>query len=298
MDQERFDQLTRGLATGATRRGVVRTLTAAVLGGITIAAGVTETSAKAKKKQGGGKGKGKGKGTGAGRGKVAVCHYDSEADTYVLLTVSQSGWNSGHAKHSKDFQQADKNGCCLDSDCASLSDACHVGRCLVSAKRIGACQAVPTPDQACTSPNRCLRHTTCQADGTCGGGATRPCQARECNTVQCNPATGECDYTPIPGASCAGGTCNDQGACVCKPKTCAELGRTCGTAPDDGCGHPLDCGPASVCGDDISTNCCGGRCCKANGIACSSNGECCNGDCRGIGSLKTCWAFTDYTCAA
>ena len=84
---------------------------------------------------------------------------------------------------------------------------------------------------------------------------------------------------------------------ACTPKTCAELGRTCGTAPDDGCGNPLDCGPESVCGDETSTNCCGGKCCKANGVLCGSNSECCNGDCRGIGFLKTCWAFTDYVCA-
>lgn len=84
---------------------------------------------------------------------------------------------------------------------------------------------------------------------------------------------------------------------VCTPKTCAELGRTCGTAPDDGCGNPLDCGPASVCGSDTATNCCAGKCCKANGISCSSNAECCNGDCLKFLGFGTCNAFTGYTCA-
>lgn len=84
---------------------------------------------------------------------------------------------------------------------------------------------------------------------------------------------------------------------ACTPKTCAELGRTCGTAPDDGCGNPLDCGPESVCGSETATNCCGGKCCKANGISCTSDAECCNGDCLVFLGFGTCNAFTNYTCA-
>lgn len=87
------------------------------------------------------------------------------------------------------------------------------------------------------------------------------------------------------------------GGTVCTPKTCAELGRTCGAAADDGCGAPLDCGGDAVCGDEISTNCCAGRCCKANGIGCSSDAECCNGDCLMFLGFGTCNAFTNYTCA-
>lgn len=141
------------------------------------------------------------------------------------------------------------------------------------------------------------RHKKGQSADVCAG---RSCDVRACYRSTCNPQTGACEYAPTPDAACDGGTCNGSGECVvaCKPKTCAELGRSCGTAPDDGCGNPLDCGADSVCGSVTDTNCCGGKCCKANGILCSSNAECCNGDCRGIGSLKTCWAFTDYTCAA
>lgn len=296
MDQERFDQLARGLASGITRRGIVRSLTGAAIGGIFAAIGASEAGAK--KKGGSGKGKGKGKGKDAERDKVAVCHYDADAKTWVSISVSQEGWENGHSKHKRDFKQAEKDGCCLDSDCSGFTDQCNVGTCVVNDRRVGACKAVPTPDEACEDNDLCTRRTTCQADGTCGGGQVKPCPNRECNTVTCNAKTGDCDYTPTPGVPCgAGGTCDGSGNCVCTPKTCAELGRTCGTAPDDGCGNPLDCGPASVCGSDIATNCCGGRCCKANGISCSSNAECCNGDCRGIGSLRTCWAFTDYTCA-
>ena len=52
MDQEQFDQITRTLASGNSRRGLVRTLTGAALGGILVAVGVGEAGAK---KQGGGR---------------------------------------------------------------------------------------------------------------------------------------------------------------------------------------------------------------------------------------------------
>jgi hypothetical protein len=277
MDQERFDQLARGLASGTTRRGMVRQFTGAALGGILVAVGISEAGAKKQKH-----GHGKGKASSAGKDKVAVCHYDADAQTYVLINVSQSGWDNGHSKHKKDFQQADKNGCCLDSDCAKLTDECSKGTCVVNEQRVGACKAAPTPGAvcgtsnlcvsrrtcqadgtcgggvvkpcanrecntvqcnpntgdcdytptpgaACRSDDLCLRHATCQADGTCGGGLVRPCQARQCNTVQCNPTNGDCDYTPTPGAVCDGGTCDDEGTCV----ECATCGPNCPGAAEN-----------------------------------------------------------------
>jgi hypothetical protein len=242
VDHEQFDGLVRALGSGATRRGAL-----GVLAGI-AGLGLGEVAAR---KKGRGKGKGRGKSKKSAKAKaradkVAVCHYDADQDTWVAINVSQAGWENGHAKHEKDFQQAAKDGCCLDRECAGLTDQCHVGKCVVNDDRVGACKAVATP-----------------------------------------------------GAICDGGTCDDSGDCIdaCTPKTCAELGRTCGTAPDDGCGNPQDCGGDSVCGSDIETNCCGGRCCKANGIRCSSNAECCNGDCLIFLGFGTCNAFTNYTCA-
>lgn len=52
MDQERFDELARGLVSGATRRGMLRNLTGAALGGILVAVGVSEAETR-KKKRGG-----------------------------------------------------------------------------------------------------------------------------------------------------------------------------------------------------------------------------------------------------
>ena len=51
MDSERFDTITRTLASSNSRRGVVRTLTGAAVGGLLVAVGIGE--AEAKKKHGG-----------------------------------------------------------------------------------------------------------------------------------------------------------------------------------------------------------------------------------------------------
>jgi hypothetical protein len=238
MDQERFDHLARGLASDISRRGMVRQLTGAALGGVLVAVGGSAAGAKKKKHS-----HGKGNGNSTKPDKVAVCHYDAEAQTWVAITVSQAGWDNGHSKHKKDFQQADKNGCCLGSDCAGLSDACNKGTCVVDEKRVGACQAAPTPGAVCGASNLCVSRRICQADGTCGGGGgVKPCAVRECNTVQCNPNTGECEYTPTPGAPCGtGGTCDDKGACA----ECTTCGDNCPGSAENNPAKTLAFAPSS-----------------------------------------------------
>jgi hypothetical protein len=141
VDHEQFDGLVRALGSGATRRGAL-----GVLAGI-AGLGLGEVAAR---KKGRGKGKGRGKSKKSAKAKaradkVAVCHYDADQDTWVAINVSQAGWENGHAKHEKDFQQAAKDGCCLDRECAGLTDQCHVGKCVVNDDRVGACKAVATP---------------------------------------------------------------------------------------------------------------------------------------------------------
>ncbi|TNF34233.1 MAG: hypothetical protein EP329_07475, partial [Deltaproteobacteria bacterium] len=75
----------------------------------------------------------------------------------------------------------------------------------------------------------------------------------------CVPECGDrvCGFDPVCGTSCgicaAGAPCDD-GQCVaaCVPKTCAEVGVTCGAA-DDGCGGTLACdlcAPGTRCEGD------------------------------------------------
>lgn len=141
MDRARFDQLARGLAADMSRRGMVRTLGGAAIGGILLMGGANEAGARKKKR--GGKPQGR-LSQSAAANKVAVCHYDADTETWALITVSQNGWNNGHAKHhEKDYRLTGE--CCTDVDCAGDKSCC---------------------DGLCTDGGRC--HCTSCGDGCPG----------------------------------------------------------------------------------------------------------------------------------
>ena len=101
MDDERFAGLLRALGSGATRRGALGVL--AGLAGLGLSGGAAKKGAK-----------------------VTVCHYDADAESYVLITVSQNGWDNGHSKHENDFQQSDGADCCDDSHCSLAKPLCNL----------------------------------------------------------------------------------------------------------------------------------------------------------------------------
>jgi hypothetical protein len=85
MDSEHFDGLVRGLAGGTSRRGLLRQLTGAALGGVLVAVGTSE--AEAKKKKHGGKTKSKA----ASQDKVTICHRTgSKKHPFEVITVAAS----------------------------------------------------------------------------------------------------------------------------------------------------------------------------------------------------------------
>jgi hypothetical protein len=69
MDQERFDRITRTLATGQSRRGFLKGLTGTAIGGLLATVGIAEASAK---------GPCKAPNTKCGKGKNAVCCSSSQ----------------------------------------------------------------------------------------------------------------------------------------------------------------------------------------------------------------------------
>ena len=127
MDQERFDEVARGLASGISRRGMVRNLTGTAIGGILVAVGTSDAGAR-KKKRGSGKGKRRSQGRSKAEraDKVAVCHYDADAETWELINVSKSGWDNGHSKHEQDYLL--EGDCCTDGDCPG-DESCRDGDC-------------------------------------------------------------------------------------------------------------------------------------------------------------------------
>ena len=74
MEADRFDRLSRSLATTPSRRGILGLVAGSVLGGLV---GLGQATTQAKKGKGKGskkKGKGKGPGTCNGQEKATICH--------------------------------------------------------------------------------------------------------------------------------------------------------------------------------------------------------------------------------
>jgi hypothetical protein len=112
-------------------------------------------------------------------------------------------------------------------------------------------------------------------------------------------------------------SCISQDVPTCTPKTCAQLGATCGPQ-GDGCGGILQCGvctPPDTCGGGGSPNACGhitctGKTCVQEGVNCGPAGDGCGGllqcgvctgttTCGGGGTGGQCGqvACTKITCA-
>jgi hypothetical protein len=219
MDQEQFDQITRTLASGNSRRGLVRTLTGAALGGILVAGGVSEAGAKKKnkKKQGGGrhdvtaqKGRQCKNGTppcGTGKGKNFLCCASDKVCNGSSCVACG----------------ADTQSCCSGSRCNG-DLGCNGG---------GTCEA-------CGADGRlCCAGSVCNAGLGCDGGTCRPCpsyttwEAGKCvlpcasNPCACNIDFVEC-FGDVNGAyTCATnyatggyGDCNVNGCRDCDGCSC------------------------------------------------------------------------------
>jgi hypothetical protein len=132
-----------------------------------------------------------------------------------------------------------------------LTDQCHVGTCVVNRhRRVGTCQARPTPGAACNDGDPCTVDTTCAADGTCGGGSPK-CSHDACE--QC-AADGRCEsFCP------SGQTCDGHGNCVtpCVRDSDCPTGDRCGSnglcVNRSCCNGVAECGPHTTFG-----TCCAG----------------------------------------
>lgn len=81
----------------------------------------------------------------------------------------------------------------------------------------------------------------------CRNGCGEPCPTPPDGTAACSPE-GTCTF------ACEPPFYRDGATCVCRARTCADLGFSCG-APDDGCGRTLDCGGCDGGGVCISGSC-------------------------------------------
>jgi hypothetical protein len=154
---------------------------------------------------------------------------------------------------------------------------------------------------ACSAPQYCGGNgaNQCGLGGTNGGSTCVPKTCAqlgvECG-VQGDGCGGQLDCGGcVAPAFCGGGGVSrcgqggSDGGTVCKPKTCAELGATCGTQ-GDGCGATLNCGgcnPPQFCGGNGANKCglggtdggttCVPRTCAQLGANCGTQGNGCGG---------------------
>lgn len=196
-------------------------------------------------------------------------------------------------------------GACDDEDPCTIEDACFAGICLGKpnlcedgnpctddrcAKGTG-CVHPPIHGKACDDGNACTRDDVC-LEGLCRPGAYVVCNdGNRCTADQCNPTTGECEFTPTISVCDDGDPCTDpdqcqNGKCVGVPKDCDDHDPCTADScqPGTGCVHPVipgckpcaidpDCHDGNPCTKDL---CVGGDCKyeALNGIPCHDGNAC------------------------
>ena len=97
--------MTRTLATGQTRRGLLKGLTGTAIGGMLAAAGLRGTALAAP------------------AAKTTICHWDATRATYQQLSVPAKDLK-GHARHTQDILAPDFTS---PQTCGSCTNACGTG---------------------------------------------------------------------------------------------------------------------------------------------------------------------------
>jgi MYXO-CTERM domain-containing protein len=149
--------------------------------------------------------------------------------------------------------------------CVGTPYTCDVGPCTTANTCDGMGGCVPTAKADGTmcdaDGSKCTPHDRCQGGVCVRDPSPVTCVKRDCNTVSCNPTTGNCDYVPTTGDACGvtgcftAGTCNN-GVCSGTPRDCSSFNGPCTTG---------------IC--DARTGGCAAEY-KSNGTSCDPGGQC------------------------
>lgn len=215
--------------------------------------------------------------------KVAVCNTGQEfgpLNTCVVV-ASSKGAACDDGEFCTTADACDGSGVCVGgtaNDCGMDHGPCEAVLCSEQGK---SCAITPVNDGVgCTPTDLCKINGVCQT-GQCVG-ETKKCTfspLAECNTVECDPATGDCAATPDP--------VKDNAPCVltgdlCKVDKNCQSGQCVGGADKDCSGFDIECeigmcDPATgICGPvlgPIGATCTGGVGPCEVGV-CNANGEC------------------------
>ena len=233
MDDRRFDELTRRLATGRTRRSVLKGTDRRRRG----RAGNRGWLALAKPSP---------------DKKVTICHYDASTGQYYEISIAQKALDKHLQNNPGDTQGAcaacTPVGCQYGawSDWSTCSEACGPGT--QTSTRVVTAQ--PTcGGAACSEP--LVQYQDCNIQDCCVPVDTS-CQPGQCGNLldNCGNHVDFCIGTPIP---CVPGTCGPQvdacgtqvGVCLDYTKACSA--EACGPLLDD-CGNQVgDCHGGCAC---------------------------------------------------
>ncbi len=189
---------------------------------------------------------------------------------------------------------------CNDAEACS-DDSCEAGFCLHAARpdgpapgqKSGDCQRVQcTAGKSSTVPDdtdiaddmlQCTKdacaagmptHTPVEKNSACNDGGGKRCDGKGA-CVEC-VSDDQCTKPNLCGSL-------KPNQCGCAPIPCANVGLTCGFAPDDGCGKALVCNDGKQNGGETDIDCggpvasCSQRC--NEGKKCMVGADCASGNC-------------------
>jgi hypothetical protein len=261
MDGSRFDRLARGMATGSSRRTLLKGLGGGVLAALGMArTGGVEADNTCKP---------------AAPKPQSKCKKDAqccpglvcEAAGGTKTTRCQSGCHIGGAFYAsgatnpanlcQSCQPGTSTTAWTTKDCSPFACDPVAGTCFSSCEGDEACAA----GAHCAEGACCPAEDFCEIGGVCGDPDRSP-------TATCCPATGdwcECFISSDPG---------NEGYLCCQPE------KLCGTAPNDHCCHnDEDCVDGRCCHKTFhcEDRCCDRPCC--GDVCCAQGTECVNGTC-------------------
>jgi hypothetical protein len=242
MDPNRFDELTKHIADGVSRRKVFKGIGGSAIGGLLAL-------------------------TGAGRAGATNDHDDHDCDDVGKRCDKNKDCCTGKCK---DRRCVCKN----DDDCPGPKGKdrqCLVARC----RSNGTCEIVPKPSGAsCDDGNRCTVNDTCDGNGACIPGPIKNCDDNNpCTEDSCDPDTGKCRHKKIPDCCRKDSECKDDDPCT--KNTCQD--NVCVHQPiPDCCRTAADCDDGNPCTRDT----CKDHTCRHRQIpnCCRTDGDCDDAD--------------------
>jgi hypothetical protein len=269
MDGNRFDDLTKGLASATDRRQFIRAFVGSVAGGVAALLGISGASGAELR---------------LCRGLDRNCRSNADCCSgFCPNTTYKCACPAGTIPCA---------GACIPA-CTPL-DQCHIAG--VCNPATGQCTNPIKPNNTpCNDNNLCTQTDTCQ-NGTCVGSNPVQCTALDqCHDAgTCDPTTGLCSNPPKPnGTACDDGnpcTTNDtcqNGVCTGTPVVCPAP-QVCQNGT---CVCPSG---TTLCGSSCCTageTCQNGACVCVGGNPCTSPADCCGGSgtcINGVCSVGAC----------